>query len=120
MIPRPEALDGTTFDTVQFNFIRKPVEHMHEIKYPVVRSTLTVLVDAMDSIQRADLRFCKNRRVWIDAHDAASERRAGMLWVRLLDFENEPAMLFLSNTFGLTTYQPSTRMKKEFSHEQTR
>ena len=120
MIPRPEALDGTMFDTVRFKFVRKPIEHMHEIKYPVVSSTLTVLVDAMDRIQAADLRFCKNRHVWIDAHDAVSERRAGVLWVRLLDFENEPAMLFLSNTFGLTTYQPSTRMKKEFSHEQTR
>lgn len=120
MIPKTESLDSTTFDTVRFSFIRKPVEHMHEIDYPVVESTLTVLVDAQDGIQMADLRFCKNRRVWIDAQDAVSERRAGVLWVRLLDFENEPAMLFLSNTFGLTTYQPSTRMKKEFFHEQTR
>lgn len=119
MIPRAEILDGTTFDTVQFNFIRKPVEHMHEIKYPVVGSTLTVLVDAMDRIQRADLRFCKNRRVWIDAHDAASERRAGMLWVRLLEFDHEPELIFLSTAEGLTLYCPATRTKKEFFHEQT-
>lgn len=118
MIPRPEALDGTMFDTVRFSFIRKPVEHMHEIDYPVVGSTLTVLVDAQDGIQMADLRFCKNRRVWIDAQDAASARRAGILWVQLLELNHEPELIFLSTPDGLTVYCPATKTKKEFFHEQ--
>ena len=70
MIPRPEALDGTMFDTVRFSFIRKPVEHMHEIDYPVVGSTLTVLVDAQDGIQMADLRETPPR-TWRRQQDLA-------------------------------------------------
>lgn len=115
MIPSPQLLmNAESIATVKFIFGGR-VSHWHEMKNPILDSTLTVIIEPAELITGRDYSFCRNRHVWIQDVGPKEKRRATYLWKELMKLENQPSMIFTDVPQGLYTYNPITKEKRIYA-----
>lgn len=94
----PSKNQTSRFDAISF-WLTDGVKN--EVKrYPAVKGTLDVVVEASDSLSRVDLSFCSNKSVWIEVK-GNNARRARILYKRLVALDPAPKSICTETPQGL-------------------